>query len=113
MNSFEERLGAALADVRAPVVDANAGRTVYRTYVRGRRRRQRLTIAVRMMVVTIVATVGGAAIFVRADDAPSGERNAPVVTPPDPGHRNVGQDDGSGNGSSCLRRSFGGCQILG
>jgi hypothetical protein len=115
MNSFEERLGAALNEVQAmaPATDAEAGRAVFHDYVRGRRRRQRVTMAMRLAVVTIVASIGGVTLYARLVDAP-GAGNPPVVTPDDrPGHSNVGQDDGQGNRNSCFKRSAGGCQLIG
>ena len=114
MNSFEERVGAALADAQAfaPAADPDAGRAVFQSYVRGRRRRQRVTVAMRLTVVTIVASVGAATVYTRVGDAPV-NRDSPIVTPDDPVERNVGQDDGSASRNSCFRRSIGGCQLIG
>jgi hypothetical protein len=111
MNSFEERLGAALVDseTMAPTAGPDAGRAVFQEFVRGRRRRQRLTIAMRLTVVTAVATVGAATVLTRVGDTPVGP-DTPAVTTDDPGQRNVGQN---GPGTRCFKRSLGGCQTLG
>jgi hypothetical protein len=111
MNSFEERLGAALADVQdlAPVAHPDDGRAVFQDYVRGRRRRQRLTVAMRLAAVTIVAAVGVGTVVTRVGDTPV-DGNTPVVTPEEGLGQQVGQDSRS---RDCFRRTDGGCQLIG
>jgi hypothetical protein len=110
MNSFEERLGAALMDeTMAPAAAPEGGRAIFQEFVRGRRRRQRVTVAMRLTVITLLATVGAATVYTRVGDAPV-DQNTPAVTTDDPGQRNVGQN---GPGPRCFKRSLGGCQLIG
>jgi hypothetical protein len=112
MNSFEERLGAALAEVQdaAPGAHADDGRAVFQEYLRGRRRRQRLTVAMRLAAVTIVATVGVGTVVTRVGDTPV-DGNTPAVTPDEGLGQPVGPNSGDRDG--CLKRSDGGCLLIG
>jgi hypothetical protein len=111
MNSFEERLGAALADVQdsAPIAHPDGGRAVFQEFVRGRRRRQRLTVAMRLAAVTVVATVGLGTVYARVDGTPV-DGNPPAVTPDEGFGQHVGQDGGGRN--ACFKRSGGGCLLI-
>jgi hypothetical protein len=113
MNSFEERLGAALADAQdmAPVAHPDGGRAVFQDYVRGRRRRQRLTVAMRLTVVTALATVGLGAVYTRVGDTPV-EGNPPAVTPDEGFGQQAGQQGGGGR-EACYKRADGGCALIG
>jgi hypothetical protein len=113
MNSFEERLGAALADVQelAPIARPDDGRAVFQEFVRGRRRRQRLTVAMRLAAVTIAATVGVGTVVTRVSDTPV-DGNTPVVTPDEGLGQQIGQNGGGGR-DACFKRSDGGCQLIG
>jgi hypothetical protein len=114
VNSFEERLSAALTDAQAwaPDADPDGGRAVFHEFVRGRRRRNRITMATRLTVVTLLAGAGATAFAVRMGEPPE-TGNPPAVTPHNqPGQHNVSQDDGRG-GRSCINRVAGGCQFIG
>jgi hypothetical protein len=112
MNSFEERLGAALAEVQdaAPVVHPDDGRTVFQEYLRGRRRRQRFTVAMRLAAVTIVAGIGVGTVVVRVGDTPV-DGNTPAVTPDEGLGQQVGPTGGGRD--ACFKRSDGGCLLIG
>jgi hypothetical protein len=111
MNSFEERLGAALAEVQdsAPVVHSD-GRAVFQDYLRGRRRRQRLTVAMRLAAVTVVAAIGVGTVVTRVGDTPV-DGNTPVVTPDEGLGQQVGPN--GGRRDACFKRSEGGCLLIG
>jgi len=112
MNSFEERLGAALADVQdtAPVAHPDGGQTVFQEYLRGRRRRQRLTVAMRLAAVTVVAGLGAGTIFARVAETPA-DGNIPAVTPDEGFGQHVGQNGGDAR-NACFKRSIGGCVLI-
>jgi hypothetical protein len=113
MNSFEERLGAALADVQesAPVAHSDGGRAVFQHYLQGRRRRrQQVTMAMRLAAVTIVAAIGVGTVVMRGGDAPV-DGNTPAVTTDEGLGQQVGRN-GAGTRTACFKRTEGGCVLI-
>ena len=94
----------------APVVHPDDGRAVFQGYLRGRRRRQRLTVAMRLAAVTVVAALGVGTVVTRVGDMPV-DGNTPAVTPGEGLGQPVGPNGGSRD--ACFKRSDGGCLLIG